>query len=219
MNASSHRGITPPPKVPALPGFEHVRRYWNAHNNRWAAKILPGEFFVTRSDEAITTVLGSCISACMRDPALGVGGMNHFMLPEDNSVGTSSWMVGESGLATRYGSYAMESLINELMKLGAQRSRLEVKLFGGGKILSTMTDIGTKNIAFARGFLKLEGFTIAAEDVGADCPRNVEYYPATGKVMVKRLRALNVDDIAQQESLYRTRLVAKTRDDDVELFE
>jgi len=219
VNASSVDPFKPPPKAPALPGFERVRRFWSPQIGRWGAKILPGEFYVTRSDEVITTVLGSCISACIRDPVLGVGGMNHFMLPEDNSVGTSSWITGAGGLATRYGSYAMESLINELMKLGAQRTRFEVKLFGGGKILSTMTDIGARNIAFARGFLKLEGFAIAAEDVGADCPRHVEYYPATGKVMLKRLRSLNVEDIAQQESIYRTRLVAQPQDDDVELFD
>jgi chemotaxis protein CheD len=219
VNASSAEQFNPTPKPPALLGFEHVRRYWSPPIKRWAAKILPGEFYVTRSDEAITTILGSCISACMCDTVLGVGGMNHFMLPEDNSVGTSSWLAGEGGLATRYGSYAMESLINELMKLGAQRSRLEVKLFGGGKILSTMTDIGAKNIAFARSFLRIEGFTIAAEDVGADCPRHVEYYPATGKVRVKRLRVLNVTEIAQQEHVYRTRLVSQSQDDDVELFD
>ncbi len=219
MSVASVNPFKPPPKVPALPGFEHVRRFWHPQVRRWGAKILPGEFFVTRSDEAITTVLGSCISACIRDPVLGIGGMNHFMLPEDNSDGTSSWITGVGGLATRYGSYAMESLINELMKLGAQRTRFEVKLFGGGKILSTMTDIGARNIAFARGFLKLEGFDIVAEDVGADCPRHVEYYPATGKVMLKRLRSLNVEEIAQQESVYRTRMVKPPQDDDVELFD
>jgi chemotaxis protein CheD len=202
----------------AVKGFEHVRRYWDPSCDRWAAKILPGEYFVTRSDEAITTVLGSCIAACIRDPASRIGGMNHFMLPEDNSVGKSSWLDGPSGLATRYGSYAMESLINELMKLGANRDRFEVKLFGGGKILSSMTDVGRKNIAFAKEFLKIEGFKIAAEDVGEVYPRRVLYYPASGVVMLKRLRALDATEIAQRESSYRSSLVKKPADDDVELF-
>ena len=141
----------------------------------------------------ITTVLGSCIAACIRDPATRIGGgMNHFMLPEDGSPGKSSWIEGPGGLATRYGSYAMESLINELMKLGARRDRLEVKLFGGGRILSSMTDVGQKNITFAKDFLKMEGFKIVAEDVGDVYPRRVLYFPTTGVVMLKRLRALDV---------------------------
>ena len=207
-------------QLPAVaPGFEHVKRYWDPGCDRWSAKILPGEYFVTRSDEAITTVLGSCIAACIRDPATRIGGMNHFMLPEDGSPGKSSWIDGPGGLATRYGSYAMESLINELMKLGARRDRLEVKLFGGGRILSSMTDVGQKNIAFARDFLKVEGFKIAAEDVGDVYPRRVIYFPATGVVMLKRLRALDVSAIAQRESIYLTRLAAKPAGDDVELFD
>jgi chemotaxis protein CheD len=155
----------------------------------------------------------------MRDPVTRVGGMNHFMLPEDGSSGKSSWTEGPEGLATRYGSYAMESLINELMKLGARRDRLEVKLFGGGRILSSMTDVGQKNIRFAKDFLKLEGFKIAAEDVGDVYPRRVLYFPTTGVVMLKRLRALDVTAIAQRENIYQSRLAAKPAGDDVELFE
>ena len=207
-------------ELPAVAaGFEHVKRYWDPGCDRWSAKILPGEYFVTRSDEAITTVLGSCIAACIRDPVTRIGGMNHFMLPEDGSIGKSSWVDGPGGLATRYGSYAMESLINELMKLGARRDRLEVKLFGGGRILSSMTDVGQRNIAFAREFLKVEGFKIAAEDVGDACPRRVIYFPATGVVLLKRLRALDVSAIAQRESIYLTHLAAKPVDNGVELFD
>ncbi|MGA2187972.1 MAG: chemoreceptor glutamine deamidase CheD [Steroidobacteraceae bacterium] len=203
----------------AARGFEHVKRYWDPGCERWSAKILPGEFFVTCSDEAITTVLGSCIAACIRDPVVRIGGMNHFMLPEDSSDGKSSWIDGPGGLATRYGSYAMESLINELMKLGARRDRLEVKLFGGGKILTSMTDVGKKNIAFARSFLKMEGFKILAEDVGDVYPRRVLYFPSTGVVMLKRLRALDVVEIAQRETNYRSTIAAKPAVDDVELFD
>lgn len=203
----------------AAPGFEHVKRYWDPGCDRWSAKILPGEYFVTRSDEAITTVLGSCIAACIRDPATRIGGMNHFMLPEDGSPGKSAWTEGAGALSTRYGSHAMESLINELMKLGARRDRLEVKLFGGGRILSSMTDVGQKNISFARAFLKLEGFKIAAEDVGDVYPRRVLYFPANGVVMMKRLRALDVSEIAQREDMYKSRLAAKPVGDDVELFD
>jgi chemotaxis protein CheD len=206
------------PLRPAVTGFEHVQRYWDTANDSWTAKILPGEFFVTTNAETITTVLGSCIAACIRDTVLGYGGMNHFMLPEDNSVGGNSWMNGSDGLSTRYGSYAMESLINELMKLGARRERLEVKIFGGGKILPSMTDVGAKNIAFAKSFLKLEGFNIAAEDVGEIYPRRVVYFPQSGRVMLKRLRALDASAIASRETQYQKNLVTKPADDDVELF-
>jgi chemotaxis protein CheD len=213
----SNQGKTEPPATTR--GFEHVKRYWDPACDKWSAKILPGEYFVTRSDEAITTVLGSCIAACMRDPAVGIGGMNHFMLPEDTSVGKSAWLEGPGALSTRYGSYAMESLINELMKLGARRERMEVKLFGGGRILSSMTDVGRKNIAFAKDFLKLEGFRIAAEDVGDVCPRRVVYFPATGIVRLKRLRALDATAIATRETTYLRTLATKPADDDVELFD
>jgi chemotaxis protein CheD len=217
---AGHLSKQPKTELPAAArGFEHVKRYWDPGCERWSAKILPGEFFVTRSDEAITTVLGSCIAACIRDPAVRIGGMNHFMLPEDNSSGKSSWIDGPGGLATRYGTYAMESLINELMKLGARRDRFEVKLFGGGKILSSMTDVGKKNISFAKEFLKLEGFKIAAEDVGEVYPRRVVYFPSTGLVMLKRLRALEVVEIARRETNYLTSLATKPADDDVELFD
>ena len=128
-------------------GFEHVKRYLGPGlATAGLPKFCRANTSSPATDEAITTVLGSCISACIRDPAVRIGGMNHFMLPEDNSSGKSSWIEGPGGLATRYGSYAMESLINELMKLGARRDRMEVKLFGGGKILSSMTDVGKKNI-------------------------------------------------------------------------
>src|SRR3954447_6923775 len=110
-----------PEEPPVLPGFEQIQRFWEPDTQRWTVKILPGEYYVTRSDEAITTVLGSCISACIRDPLMRVGGMNHFMLPEDNSQQDRPPV----GLATRYGSNAMESLINDVLKLGGLRERLE----------------------------------------------------------------------------------------------
>ena len=217
MTALPSRTATP--KVPALPGFSHVRRYWSPQAGCWTAKILPGEYFVTHAAELITTILGSCISACIRDPVAGVGGMNHFMLPEDQSVGRNAWLEGAGSLATRYGSFAMESLVNELMKQGAERSRLEIKLFGGARILASMTDVGARNIEFIRRYLRVEGFRIAAEDLGADCPRHVEYFPPTGVVMLKRLKSLHIHDIAVQETRYRSRLQAPAPGNDVELFD
>lgn len=201
------------------PGFEHIQRGWDERLGKWIAKILPGEYYVAAGDEAITTVLGSCISACIHDRSVGIGGMNHFMLPEDRTEGRSSWLVEETGLATRYGSFAMETLINDLLKRGAQRERLEVKLFGGGRMLPTMTDVGASNIAFARAWLSLEGLHVAAEDVGDMVPRRIIYTPATGRVLVKRLKAMENRAIATREQNYMTSVRRRASRDDRELFE
>ena len=113
-----------------LPGFGHISRIWDSTQNLCASKILPGEYYVTCHDEIITTVLGSCVSACIRDPSTGVGGMNHFMLPGDTTKRLDQW-AGRDSLATRYGIAAMETLVNDILKLNARKSRLELKLFGG----------------------------------------------------------------------------------------
>jgi chemotaxis protein CheD len=207
-----------PPRPQTLPGFGHVHRTWDRHNERWSARILPGEYFVTRNDEIIATVLGSCISACVRDPVLRIGGMNHFMLPEDITNGSSSWHDPAVGLSTRYGSFAMESLINDLMKLGAQRQRLEVKLTGGGRVLASMTDVGARNIEFARRWLQLEGLSIAGEDVGDTHPRRVLYFPATGRVLMFRLRTTDLGEVVSREKQYQSTLREKPAGNDVELF-
>jgi chemotaxis protein CheD len=203
----------------ALPGFEHLQRFWEPDTERWTAKILPGEYYVTRSDEAITTVLGSCISACIRDPVEGIGGMNHFMLPQESASGGSSWLEAGVGLATRYGSYAMESLVNDLLKLGAVRERLEIKIFGGGRILASMTDVGQRNINFIRGFIRIEGYAIAAEDLGGSQPRKIVYFPAQGRVRVRRLRAIENRSIADREQIYLDALGRQPDGGEVELFD
>lgn len=204
---------------PVQAGFEHIRRSWDRGCASWLAKILPGEYYVTGEREGITTVLGSCVAACIRDPLSGVGGMNHFMLPEDTTSGQSSWMHPEMGLSTRYGAYAMEVLINDLLKRGARRERIEVKLFGGARILASMTDVGARNIAFVRKFIGLEGFSVAAEDLGGSCPRRVVYFPATGRVLLKRLRSLDSGEIASRERQYLDRLSTRPAAQDVELFD
>jgi len=203
----------------ALPGFEHLQRFWEPDTGRWTAKILPGEYYVTRSDEAITTVLGSCVSVCMRDPVRGVGGMNHFMLPDETTRGENPWLDPMLGLATRYGSYAMESLLNDLMKLGAARHRLEIKVFGGGRILTSMTDVGRRNIDFIRAFFQLEGYSIAAEDLGGTQPRKIVYFPAEGRVRVRRLRPIENRSIADREQIYLASLDRQPDGGEVELFE
>ncbi len=198
----------------SLPGFEHIRKSWNATYSAYAARILPGEYYVTRSDEGIYTTLGSCISACVRDKACRVGGMNHFMLPATADTDK----LGGLSAATRYGNFAMEHLINDILKNGGKRENLEVKLFGGGRILQNMTDVGMRNISFAREYLETEGIEVAAEDVGDVFPRMVVYFPATGRVRVKRLRSLHNNTIADEEIRYLRNVEGKPVGGEVELF-
>jgi chemotaxis protein CheD len=209
-----------PEPPPMLPGFDHMQRFWDSQLDSWTVKILPGEYYVTRGEEAISTVLGSCISACVRDPVRNVGGMNHFMLPEDASTGPNNWLDPAIGLATRYGSYAMESLVNDLLKLGATRQRLEIKVFGGGRVLSGMTDVGARNIAFIRSYIELEGLRISAEDLGGTQPRKVLYFPASGRVKMRRLRPVENRIISHHEQLYLASIGNKAAGGgDVELFD
>lgn len=211
-------GRSPEPPAP-LPGFEHLQRFWDRENACWMVKILPGEYYVSRCDEGIATVLGSCVSACVRDPMCGLGGMNHFMLPADAAVGANDWLDPAVGLATRYGSYAMESLINDLLKLGAARERLEIKLFGGGRILAAMTDVGGRNIDFIRNYMTLEGYRVAAADLGGTQPRKVVYFPASGRARLRKLRPVENRIISHHEQLYLASLGRQAVGGDVELFE
>jgi chemotaxis protein CheD len=205
------------PRPPiALPGFEHVRRSWNNTYEAYAARLLPGEYYVTVNDEGVYTTLGSCISACIRDRVNGVGGMNHFMLPA--SADADGWKSTSLSAATRYGNFAMEHLINVILKNGGQRQNLEVKIFGGGRILANMTDVGMRNIAFARDYIKTEGLRVVAEDVGSIYPRMVVYFPATGQVRVKRLRSLHNNIIAEEETRYLRTIETKPVGGDIELF-
>jgi len=178
-----------PELPPALPNFEHIRRTWDAELGVPVAKLLPGDYYVTRHNEAIFTVLGSCVSACVRERKLGIGGMNHFMLPLDQSGGSSAWAEKLVSSATRYGNVAMERLINDIMRLGGQRANLEFKVIGGGKVLDMALDVGARNAQFIREYLKTEGFPITAEDLGDCFARKLYYNPATGKLRVKRLTA------------------------------
>lgn len=200
-----------------LPEFDHINRYWDKVNKIYAAKILPGEFYATLSDEAVVTVLGSCVSACVRDRVFGIGGMNHFMLPKDTGCdyGGKAQLLN---LSTRYGSYAMESLINVIMKNGGRRENLEFKVFGGGRIIKGMSDVGLSNIKFIRDFLHAENFEIVAEDLGGDYPRKLMYYPASGRVRMKKLRSLHNDTILVREDRYRHELEHPV-EGDVELFD
>ncbi|MBL1261611.1 MAG: chemoreceptor glutamine deamidase CheD [Thiotrichaceae bacterium] len=196
-----------------LPGFSHINRYWDKQNELISAKILPGQFYVTKENEAIVTVLGSCISACIRDPQAGIGGMNHFMLPADNSGNGAK--LSESA---RYGNFAMEMLINEILKNGGKKKNLEVKIFGGGKILRNVTDVGERNIEFAITYIKTEGLNLLSSDVGSAHPRKVYYFPDSGRVRIKKLRKLHNETVIEREADYMKDLINKPVKSDIELF-
>lgn len=203
---------------PALPQFEHVGRFWDRENLCYAAKLLPGEYYVTTTGEQISTVLGSCVSACVRDRRTGIGGMNHFMLPRDASGGNSSWGTAASA-ATRYGNVAMERLINDILKLGSRRDSLEVKLVGGGRVLDGIAmDIGARNIEFVRKYVADEGFSVLGEDLGDVYPRKVHYAPATGKLRVKKLNAVRNNTLFERERTYLQLLDREPVGNDIELF-
>lgn len=165
-----------------LPVATHL--YRDSEFGRPAVKLLTNEFYVTREDMVLHTVLGSCVSACIRDAGAGIGGMNHFMLP-DGAGDTSR----DSSDAVRYGAFAMEVLINELIKGGARRGRMEAKVFGGGAVLKRIRSInvGEENARFVRRFLAMEGIPILAEDLLGEHPRKIYYMPADGRVMVRKL--------------------------------
>jgi len=202
----------------SLPGFDAIKRYWDAKNNIYSAKIGPGEFYVSNHGEMIATVLGSCISACIRDKTLGVGGMNHFMLPVENKYSPSAWAGTPVNTATRYGNVAMERLINVILASGGDRNNLEIKLFGGAKVLNIDSDVGRMNIDFVSEYIKTEGFKITTHDLGGICARKVNYYPSSGRVRVKKLLKLYDNTLTEREQNYIKELEAAPVKGDIDIF-
>jgi chemotaxis protein CheD len=181
------------PKKPGEASFF----FYDAHFRNEAVKVLPGEYFVFDEDILIMTTLGSCIAACIWDREKRIGGMNHFLLP-DGGGGSDSG---------RYGSYAMELLIGELVKRGATRSTMEAKVFGGGAVISGMNSInvGERNTTFVLDYLRTERITVVSKDVMDIYPRKVCFLPASGKAMVKRLASANTEALAAQERVAANR--------------
>ncbi len=188
--------------------------YHDAHFGSDAVKILPGEHFVHDEDLLLMTTLGSCIAACLWDRLARVGGMNHFMLPDAGGDASAQ----ASG---RYGSYAMELLINEMIKRGASRTTLEAKVFGGGQVISGMNtlNIGERNTAFVLDYLKTERIPVVSRDVLGETPRKVCFLPASGKALVKRLASTQSEALAAQERAAAQRAVPRaTGGGSVDLF-
>lgn len=197
-------------------GFvEHLasNRYFDRKFGSEAVKVLPGEYFVTSADVLMVTVLGSCVSACIRDREKGVGGMNHFMLADSGDSGAVS-------SSARYGTYAMEILINHLLKLGARKSNLEAKVFGGGRVMATLSSsqVGERNSKFVMDYLATEGIKVAAQDLLDVYPRKVYFFPHNGRVLVKKLVRLHNDTLIRREKEYAARLTEAPVAGEVELF-
>lgn len=190
---------------------EASHTYFERAFKRSAVKVLPGEFFVSSQDIVLNTVLGSCVSACIWDSKAQVGGMNHFMLPDSSD--------GDGGASGRYGGFAMELLLNELMKRGARKASMQAKVFGGGAVLRGITSInvGEKNADFVRGFLATEGVRIVAEDLLDIYPRKVMFYPSTGKALVKKLTS-GLEEVTAAERSYQRAIAVKPVAGDIELF-
>ena len=191
-----------------LPG-EASFFYYDARFKREAVKVLPGEYFVCDEDIVVATTLGSCIAACLWDRDQRVGGMNHFLLP-DMGTGSSPGNGGDSG---RYGGFAMDQLIGEMIKRGATRSSMEAKVFGGGAVVSGMSsmNVGERNTAFVLDYLRAQGIPVVSKDVMDNCPRKVCFLPVSGKAMVKRLAISSAAPAAQEQGAARNAAVTVTR--------
>jgi chemotaxis protein CheD len=189
-----------------LPGFEAIQHTWDAVHRMYAARILPGEYYVSCDREIIVTTLGSCVSACVRDRKTGIGGMNHFMLPDDN--GSIKRDSACTTTATRYGCFAMKHLIDTILANGGSMENLEIKLFGGSNIMRSMTDVGIRNISFVRHYLGNDNFQVHSEDLGGSHPRKVMYFPFSGRVLVRKIpiQRRQTDEIVRQEAQYRDSL-------------
>ena len=190
--------------------------YYDRRFNIQAIKVLPGEYYATQDDTMIVTVLGSCVSVCLRDRYSGIGGLNHFMLPHDSSQDENS-VIAASG---RYGLYAMELLINQLLKMGAIRNRLEAKVFGGGQVLKNMTfmNVGQRNVSFVFDHLKKESIPVVSQDVLDIYPRKVCFFPKTGKVMLKKIHSLHNNTIIDREKAYLHEIDTQPISGEVDLF-
>jgi chemotaxis protein CheD len=200
--------------APPVSGSTAGHRFFDASQSVWMVKVLPGEFYVTaKSDEILVTVLGSCVTACIRDQRAGLGGMNHFMLPLSHASG---W--GDDHQSARYGNFAMEKLINELIKAGCSRDRMEVKVFGGGNVTDTNNAIGTQNAEFVLRYLESEGLSCSAQDLGGPYPRRIHYYPGTGRVVRRLLGSVDTAAVAREESAYANSLSPAKTVGDIQLF-
>ncbi len=188
--------------------------YYHPHFDAHIVKVMLGQHKISsRADEMLVTTLGSCIAACIRDPVAGIGGMNHFLLPEVPEGSSDSINV-----AARYGGAAMELLINQLLGAGARRNRLEIKVFGGAKVIDTSLDIGARNAQFVLAYIRNEGLHLVGQDLGGMMARRVHYFPSTGRVLRRVLRPEAMSETVNLELSFMSSLRQKPIEGDIELF-
>ncbi len=172
--------------------FSGARRFRDGRTGQTVVRIFQGEYYVTdRSDEVLSTVLGSCVAVCMRNPETGFGGMNHFLLPSEAAPDRDDFSL-------RYGTYSMERLINAILGRDGDRERLEVKVFGGANVLKGMVQIGSRNVEFVENYLEKEGLTISAHHLGGEIARRIRYHPKSDRVMMGRIKS-DLKSIGRQE--------------------
>ncbi len=200
----------------------HFCRFHHPCRGTTMVKLQPGGIYCTDQSELICTGLGSCVSACIWDDVTGVGGMNHFLLPFANMNQQMHWHLDElPATPARYGVHAMEMLINSLLHRGANRERLQVKLFGGAQMMGRNSRIGEQNIEFILSYTKNEDLNVVCHDLGGLEPRKIMFDPMTGRAWLKRIPFAEVHHIKAQETQYACELERLTRqddDNDVELF-
>ena len=202
------------PKVRRTTEQRAAGAYYHPHFDAHIVKVMLGQHKISsRVDEMLVTTLGSCVAACVRDPVAGIGGMNHFLLPEvpDNPNDSAN-------VAARYGSVAMELLINLILANGGRRNRLEVKVFGGAKVIDTTLDIGAKNADFVLSYIRREGLSLVGQDLGGAMARRIHYFPSTGRVLRRVLRPEALTETVSQELNFMSTLRHKPIEGDVELF-
>ncbi len=191
--------------------------YHDARFDRKAVKLLPGDYFACAGDEMLVTVLGSCISVCLYESRLKIGGMNHFMLPSSKQSNDS--LVLQNTNAARYGNVAMEWLVNDIIKLGGSRQNLSAKIFGGGCVTDAHVDIGKMNIEFVKQYCQIEQIPVVSADVGGVCARKLYYIPRDNQVHVKTIINMHNTTINERESQYRKQLELSHQRKSVFLFE
>ncbi|MEC4725517.1 chemoreceptor glutamine deamidase CheD [Shewanella sp. D64] len=198
-------------------GFEEIPRKWDRKHNKVVARVDPGLFYISTQDEYVFTRLGSCVAACIWDPLLGIGGLNHFLLPEREL--NEDWHELMS-YSCRYGNFAMEQLINGILTLGGQRKRLKAKIFGGAQMSKeTVLNVGQSNIDFVKNYLHMEGIDVEVEDLGGSWPRKVLFHPNSGKVLLKRLPVSVIQRVATEERTYLKGIIKEQSKCVVELFD
>ncbi|QDL94750.1 chemoreceptor glutamine deamidase CheD (plasmid) [Paroceanicella profunda] len=186
--------------------------FWDPKINAMTQTVLPGFHAVTdEKDLALVTLLGSCVAACIRDPQLGVGGLNHFLLPGDTNGDQKS---------ARYGVHAMEVLINDILKRGGSKGRLEAKVFGGANVIdvSAAETVGDRNSRFVADYLRREGIRITAQDLGGDRARRVFFFPDSGRASVLKLPIADNRRLRNEEMALRSKAQAAPKAGGVELF-